>query len=252
MRYFIHLAYKGTHYRGWQRQAEAPSVQQVVEEKLSEVLSQSIHVHPCGRTDAGVHASQFFVHFSVEKAIDFDFVFRMNKKLPNDIAVYDLLSVPEKANAQLDATARTYRYYFHLNRNPFWEEGSTWYPLENFDIEKAKQLFPLLKKYNDFRSMCLKPDTHNHTLCTIEYATLESLPDGRFCFEIKANRFLRGMVRLLVGRLLDIGTGKISIQEFENCLQTGERVEHHTLAYPQGLYLAKVEYPFFEIEPKGI
>ncbi len=243
MRYFLHLAFKGTNYFGWQRQKAALGVQEVIEEKLSLLLRQATKIHPCGRTDAGVHASQFYVHFESEPITRPDFIYRMNQLLPEDIVIYELLPVVPKANAQLDAISRTYRYYFHTQKNPFLEERSAWYHLGELDVDKMKTAIDILPSYEDFRSMCLQPDAHNSTLCTIMNAHLEmNVAQNEFSFEITASRFLRGMIRLLVARIMDIGIGKISIDEFKNCLETGERVRFHTSAYPQGLFLAQIEY----------
>ncbi len=249
MRYFLHLAYKGTKYRGWQSQPKARSVQEVLEKHISALLHQKKTVHPCGRTDAGVHASQFFAHLEVEQKIDFDLVFRINKLLPNDIAVYDLIKVEDHANAQLDAIRRTYQYYFHLDKNPFLEETSSWYDIENLDVKNMKSAVDLIKKYEDFRAMCLQPDAHNSTLCSIFETKLKVEANNRqFCFEITANRFLRGMIRLLVARIIEIGKGQLSLKQFQHALQTGERVQYHKSAHPQGLHLTKVVYPYLEMK----
>lgn len=250
-RYFLHLAYKGTKYRGWQVQPKGRSVQGELEKCLSALLHAPKKIHPCGRTDAGVHASQFFAHLEKDKDIDFDLVFRINKMLPNDIVVYDLIDMIPNAHAQLDAMSRTYLYKIHRRKNPFWEEGSTWFPAEHLDLNQIKKAMRIIEQHKDFRSMCLTPDNHSSTICQFQKVALTTaLNEEQLCFEFTANRFLRGMVRLLTARLLDIGTGKLSLDEFEQALETGNRVRFHTLAYPQGLYLAKVTYPYLEVESR--
>ena len=123
-KYFIHLAYKGTNYQGWQRQINGLGVQEIVEDKLSQLFKQRVLLHPCGRTDGGVHASQFFCHTIIKEAWDFDAVFRINKLLPNDISIFEFIPVAMTANAQLDVEARTYDYYFHRRADPFCAELS--------------------------------------------------------------------------------------------------------------------------------
>lgn len=250
-RYFLHLAYKGTNYRGWQVQPKGRSVQGELEKQLSALLHRPVKIHPCGRTDAGVHASQFFAHMNKEKEIDFDLVFRINKMLPNDIAVFDLIDMMPNANAQLDALSRTYKYKIHREKNPFLEEGSTWIEAKNLDLSNMQKALATIQKYEDFRSMCLTPDLHSSTLCQFTNAQLTTEHQDAFlCLEFTANRFLRGMVRLLVGRLIDIGKGRLSLDEFENALQTGQRVQFHKSARPQGLYLASVTYPYLNMKPR--
>lgn len=252
MKYFLHIAYKGKAYHGWQRQPQVTSIQSVIEDDLSKMLRTRTTCHCCGRTDSGVNASQFFAHFRVEQAIDFDFVFRINKMLPSDIVVYDLIPVADKANAQLDATRRTYDYFFHFEKNPFLNDLSSFYLCDDLAVDKMQAAVKLIAKQKDFRSMCIKPDLHNHTLCEIYEVNLWLNTDAtRMQFQITANRFLREMIRQLAGRLLDIGMGKLSLDEFKNCLATGEKPTFHKAAFPQGLYLSKVDYPYLDLAPKG-
>ena len=246
-KYFIHLTYKGTNYQGWQRQANGLGVQEVVEEKLSRIFKQKIVLHACGRTDAGVHASQFFCHTRINGNWGFDAVFRMNKLLPKDISIIEFIPVAATANAQLDVHARTYDYFFHVEDNPFLSELSTLYKVSPINIEEMRKAAHLIQYYTDFRSFCKQPDIHPSTICQISDSSL-AFNDSRtqFRFRITGNRFLKAMVRMLVGHLIKIGEGKITLIEFEALFKSPQLSKKPMFAYPQGLYLSKVLYPYLE------
>lgn len=253
MRYFLHIAYKGTKYHGWQRQVStSQTVQQVLEDTISRMMNTPIHCHGCGRTDTGVHASQFFANIDINKEWDFDFVFRLNKMLPHDIAVFDIIPVDEKANAQYDAIKRRYNYYIHRTKTPFLEESST-LNLDQLDIEKMQNACSLFEKYKDYRSFCKQPDIYKNTLCDVSQAILliNEKGDG-LNFQITANRFLRGMVRLIVGNLLELGKGKLSVDELESYLAVFNKAQFYNAAYPQGLYLSKITYPYLDLPTQNI
>ncbi len=253
MRYFLHLGYNGTNYHGWQQQPNVLGIQEVIENALHKILKQKTACHGCGRTDAGVHASQYFLHFDVVEALSEDFLFRLNNALPGDIAAFDVLPMEEKSNAQHDAFLRTYDYYFHFRKNPFMDQFSTFYPFEKPDLEKIKAALSLFATYNDFRSLCLRPDIYKHTICKVYETRLwVSENKAQICFQISANRFLRGMVRLITGRLLDIGRGKLGIDEFENSLIKREALQFNKQAKPQGLYLSKIRYPYLNLESNSV
>lgn len=247
MRYFIHLAYQGTNYSGWQRQTTAISVQQVIEDSISKMLSEKIFIHGCGRTDAGVHASQYFAHVDIKREIDFDFVERINRVLPNDISIYELIPVEINHHAQYDVNYRIYSYYLHFKKIPSKSEVSAYYNIGQMDFDKINAALDILKSTKDFRSLCKNPDLYKHTLCKIASIELIKL-DENDCYklEIKADRFLRGMIRYVVARLIDIGTNKLDLELFAStlasCTQFDFRFQKQ--AYPQGLYLSKVEYPY--------
>lgn len=247
MKYFLHLAYKGTHYQGWQRQINAIGIQAILEDKLSQMFKQKLTVHVCGRTDTGVHASQCFCHLVINEPWDFDAVFRLNKMLPSDIRVYEFISVDNAANAQLDVISRTYDYYIHLKDDPFLAELSTLYLIDNPALLEMQEAAKLLIQYQDFRSFCKQPDLYPHTLCDISNAELTISPDSnRLRFQITANRFLRAMIRMIVGNLIKVGERKISLVDFENQLKNPQLTTQPIFAYPQGLYLSKVVYPYLE------
>ncbi len=251
MKYFLHLSYKGTHYRGWQRQENVISIQEALEQNLSKMLGYSLPCIGCGRTDAGVHASQYFCHITLKDPLTYDPVFRINKMLPNDIVVHEFLEMPKEAHTQYDALERTYTYRIHGKPNPFIDDLSTYVPLDAIDIEKLRLAASYLKGTHDFRAFCKQPDVYKTTDCRISKVTITYLPQ-QFIFTITANRFLRGMVRLIVGNLLEIGNGKLTIEQFRSALDHQQPLPYFRMAYPQGLYLSKVSYPYLDIPTKEV
>lgn len=248
MRFFFHAAFLGTHYRGWQRQANAGSVQEVVEKVFSEILKEPISIMGCGRTDAQVHASQFFFHLEVKDPWNFDLLFRANKMLPNDIAIFEIIPVQDDQHAHFDATQRRYDYFIHSEKDPFLNPISTWYPEKKWNLEKMKQAIALLTIYKDYRAFCKSPDLYQHTLCHVSSAQLfTNHQEDRLRFQISADRFLGRMVRLLVGKLLQIGRNELSLEEFESYFITKKTPEVWDPAYPQGLFLSKVTYPYLDV-----
>jgi tRNA pseudouridine38-40 synthase len=251
LRYFVHIGYHGTNYSGWQKHAGTVTVQQVLEKALSQVLKTPIEINGCGRTDAHVHASQFFFHMDVESEWKFDLVFRLNKVLPDDIAVFDIIPMEGQPHARFDAIQRSYDYYIHTYKDPFLSRFSSLYEDKNFDIIAMRQAVALLPLYNDYRAFCTTPDKNEHTICNVSAAGLYTSADGkRIRFYISSNRFLGKMIRIIMGRLLDIGTGKLSVAEFEHYLSHPEIPQAITPAYPQGLYLSKVTYPYLNLESR--
>lgn len=246
MRYFLHLAYQGKNYSGWQRQTTAISIQQVIEDSISKMLKEKIYIHGCGRTDAGVHASQYFAHINIKREIDFDFVQRINLVLPPDISIYELIPVDDRCHAQYDVQFRTYTYYFHLNKIPSKSENSSYFNIQDLDRTKIDKALQIILQTEDFRSLCKNPDLYKHTKCKIEFLNLVELEPNCFKLEIKADRFLRGMIRYIVARLLDIGTGKLDLGLFTSTLANRSEFDFRfqKQAYPQGLYLSQVEYPY--------
>ena len=248
MRYFIHLAYKGTNYSGWQRQRGGLiTIQQTLEDALSKMLNCKALVHGCGRTDAGVHASQYYCHLDIPKPMDFDPVYRLNKMLPADISVFEFIHVGPCVNAQIDALNRSYIYKFHLIKNPFLSEFSFWYDKDDLDIDKMKEAAALIVQQSDFQSMCKSPDQYSsNTICKMEELKVEKIGVHEYQITITANRFLQAMVRIIVARMFDIGAGKMNLKELEYCFQSGDRPKYLNMAYPLGLSLAQVRYPFIK------
>lgn len=252
MRYFVHIAYKGTRYYGWQWQPNQLSVQEVIESSLSKILKAPIAIFGCGRTDSGVHASQFFFHMDIEKEWDFDLFFRLNMTLPGDISVFDIIPMVDKPHARFDAVQRVYDYFIHTYKDPFLNEASSLYLREGFNLQEMKRAVALLPRYNDYRAFCKSPDKNEHTICHVSSATLFTNEKGdRIRFRISSNRFLGRMIRILTRKLIDIGDGTLSVDEFEGHLISKQTPTVILPAQPQGLYLSKVTYPYLDLEVKG-
>ncbi|MHA6248400.1 tRNA pseudouridine synthase A [Pontibacter sp. CAU 1760] len=252
MRYFFHIAYLGTNYRGWQRHPNGISVQQVLEESLQKIFKAPASLVGCGRTDAQVHASQFFFHSDVAQTWDFDLLFRLNKVLPPDIAVFDIIPVEGKAHARYDATARSYDYYIHTYKDPFLSQVSAFYLLPALDLTSMRTATALLPLYNDYRCLCLTPADQESTICQVTTARWFVNQRGdRMRFEITANRYISRMIRIVVGKLLQVGTGALSIAEFESYLAAEKTPKHLTPAHPQGLFLSKVTYPYLDLPARS-
>jgi tRNA pseudouridine38-40 synthase len=250
LRYFFHIGYSGTHYKGWQRHPYGIGVQQVIEECLIKILKQPVAIVGCGRTDAGVHASQFFFHLDVAQPWEFDLLFRLNKVLPPNIAVFDIVPVEGLPHARFDANKRSYDYFIHTYKDPFLSDVSALYQVRNLNLDIMQAATALLPLYTDYRNLCITPADQDSTICRVTEARWYTDQKGdRLRFQITANRFLSRMIRIVVGKLLQTGTGALSLQEFESYLALEKAPKHLTPAYPQGLYLSKVTYPFLDIAP---
>lgn len=251
MRYFLEIAYDGTRFHGWQTQPNALSVQEVLEDCLSKVLRQPISSTGSGRTDTGVHASQQFVHFDVGQELDpAHMVYRFNRLLPADVVAKKLYLVTDDAHARFDAFERTYHYHITLVKDPFKRYYAT-YLARSVDVERMNEAAAVLLRYEDFTTFSkVKGDT-KHYRCNI-YEAVWRQEGHELVFTIRANRFLRGMVRLVVGTLLDVGRGKISVAEFEQIVASQDRGRASGAAPAEGLYLARVTYPeqIFKASPK--
>jgi tRNA pseudouridine38-40 synthase len=251
VRYFIHIGYNGLQYNGWQKQPGVLNVQGVIEKTLSSILKTQLFINGCGRTDAHVHASQFFFHVDIEREWDFDLLFRLNKALPANIAVFDIIPMEGQPHARFDAVFRAYDYFLHTYKDPFLNGLSSFYLLDNLDFDKMKQAASVLPRYKDFKPFCTSPDKYEHTLCNVMDAKLSVDAKGdRLRFQISSNRFLGKMIRIIMGQLLKIGRGTLSVDEFESYLITLSTPALITPAHPQGLYLSKVTYPYLNLPPR--
>lgn len=242
-RYFLQCNYKGTRYHGWQVQPNAISVQEVLEKALSTILHEKISVIGAGRTDTGVHASFFMLHFDVDKPVpeSFDLVYKLNSFLPADIAVQSFWPVNNDAHARFSALSRTYHYNISQEKDPFTEETSYLY-LQKPDIEKMNKAAAVLSEYSDFTSFSrLHTDVKTNN-CKIMQAVWKE-EGSRLVFVIKADRFLRNMVRAIVGTLLEVGRGKLSIDDFRGIIEQKDRGAAGASAPAQGLFLIDIEYP---------
>lgn len=249
MRYFIHLGYDGSNYRGWQRQKNnRKTVQEVIEQTLSRLFKKGVTVYGCGRTDAGVHASQYVIHINLDEAPVFDLKFRLNKNLPDGIAVFEIIEVNEDQHCRYDAVARTYDYFIHWNKDPVLVRYSSYYEDLILDFDLMRKAAALILGTRDFKPLCKQPDSYDNTLCQISKSELfVNEEQGRLRFTITGNRFLRGMVRICVFCLLEVGSGKMTLEEFGEILNQEKDLKEKQLARPNGLFLSRVEYPFLEL-----
>jgi len=242
-RYFIELAYKGTNYHGWQIQPNAVSVQGCLEKALSVINRELISLTGAGRTDTGVHAKYYVAHFD-SKLADLDspdFVHKLNSYLDKDIAIYSISKVTADAHARFDASSRTYQYFINLLKNPFDQETS-WYFFRQPDLEKLNEASRILFEYSDFTSFSkLHTDVKTNN-CKI-YCAEWSQTEQNIVFTVKADRFLRNMVRALVGTILEVGIGKIRLEEFRNIIEIKDRGAAGLSVPAHGLFLTDIEYP---------
>lgn len=249
--HFLHLAYDGTDYRGWQRQpGGVRTVQQSLEETLGKIHRREVILGGCGRTDAGVHATQFYAYLRTERPLVDDYTFIVNKRLPAGITLHEAIPVPPNAQARYDATERTYDYFFHAAPDPWLQRTSSLLDLSGFRAERLAEALPLLLAYDDFHALCKAPDRHNTTIVHFRQATLyRNATGGRYRLRFVANRFLRGMIRLLVETLVRVGKGQLMVEDFAQALRSGERLPHFRLAPPEGLFLTGVRYPYLDRDP---
>jgi tRNA pseudouridine38-40 synthase len=242
-RYFIELSFKGTCYHGWQVQPNALSVQEVLETTLSTFLRQKIEVTGAGRTDTGVHASYYIAHFEFEE-LPFsttDLVEKLNRFLPADIALHRIWPVKADAHARFGAVKRTYQYFISRKKDPFALEASYQYLL-SLNVAAMNEAAALLLNYTDFTSFSkLHTDVKTNN-CKV-YEALWKEEGERLVFTITADRFLRNMVRAIVGTLIEVGRDKISVLDFADIIEKKDRSAAGTSAPPQGLFLAGIEYP---------
>lgn len=243
-RYFIFISYKGTSYHGWQIQPNSVTVQKILDEALSVVLNEKISTTGAGRTDAGVHAMIFCAHFdsiSPDLLTIRNLVFRLNRYLPVDISVNSLRKVVPDANARYSAISRTYKYYISIIKDPF-SDNSSWYLHGNIDITTMNEACGMLLHHSDFTSFSRLHSGAKSNICKIYYAKWEKR-DNRLVFTIKADRFLRNMVRAIVGTMIEIGFGKIDLKEFEEIILAKDRCKAGKSAPAKGLFLTDIEYP---------
>jgi tRNA pseudouridine38-40 synthase len=242
LRYFIEIAYNGANYCGWQRQPNAITVQEVLEEVMSSLLRKEIKLVAAGRTDAGVHAKQLFAHFDFEEIQDVSqLVYRLNSFLPKDIALKNIVPVRLDAHARFNATKREYEYVISLKKDPF-SEGFTYLLHQKPNMDAMNEAAKTLLDYQDFQCFSRTNTDVKTYHCTVEKAYWKAEND-RLIFTIIANRFLRNMVRAIVGTLLDVGYAKISLEEFHAIIASKNRVNAGSSAPANGLYLTKVVYP---------
>ena len=251
IRFFVEMAYKGTSYHGWQIQPNAITIQEKVEDALSKALGAKIEVVGAGRTDTGVHASYYVFHFDFELDKEIDTLLlteKLNRILPNDIVIYSIQQVDSELHARFDAQRRTYFYFVSELRNPF-KVDTLFKPHYKLDFDKMNEAASLLFEYNDFTSFAKLHTDVKTNLCTIDVADWRKI-DNEWVFVITANRFLRNMVRAIVGTLLEVGKGKMSIEEFRKVIEQKDRSKAGTSAPAHALFLADITYHPDRFTPK--
>ena len=244
-RYFITLSYDGAAYCGWQRQPDMPTVQQALEKALSTLLRSEIEVVGAGRTDTGVNASKYVAHFDVEQPIAdcVQLVYKLNLVLPQDIAVQSVRQVKPEAHARFDAVEREYTYYISQRKNPF-RRYSAWQYYVSLDVEKMNQAAKSLLEWSDFTTFAKLNSNNKTNICRVVKAEWRKADDDPYLliFTIRADRFLRNMIRAIVGTLVDVGRGRYSVADFERILHSCDLSLSSAGAPAQGLFLSDVEY----------
>ena len=241
-RYFVHIAYHGKAFHGWQIQPDVHSVQETIEQALFTFLRIETPIVGCGRTDTGVHASSYWFHFDHHESIDPNqIVFKLNNLLPGAIAVYSAHMVPSDLHARFSAKWRTYHYFIHQRKNPFSSETSYLFK-KRLDLEAMNLAGQMLLEIDDFGSFCKSGSDQQNNLCHLQVAQWQHISDYRIKFEVTANRFLRNMVRALVGTFIEVGLGKISPEQFIEIAEAKDRSRAGFSVPAEGLFLAKVEY----------
>jgi len=242
-KYFLKLAYNGKNYHGWQSQPNAVTVQQTLEEALSLLWRTPIDIVGAGRTDSGVHAKEMFAHFNFEEELDADFwVKKLNSYLPKDIVIFDIIKVSDNAHARFDATLRSYEYRIHSYKNPFINEDS-WYFSHPLNLSKMNEACKILFEYQDFECFSKTNTDVNTFNCKISKANwIEN--ENQLVFSISADRFLRNMVRAIVGTMIEIGLEKIPPSHLHNIIISKNRSEAGFSVPAHGLYLTEVKYPY--------
>lgn len=242
IRYFLEISFDGTAYHGWQKQKNGISVQQIMEEKLSLKLKNPIEVIGCGRTDTGVHARQFYLHFDLnEKIVLDDFLFKLNRFLPHDIAAHSIHIVKSDANARFSALERSYNYYIQTQKSPFNRNYS--YDFTSvLDLDRMNNACKILMKNEDFTSFSKLHGGQKNNLCRLTECKWQK-NRHQLIFTISANRFTRNMVRAIVGTMIEVGKGNLSVKELTNIIESRNRCMAGESVEAKGLFLEKITYP---------
>jgi len=243
-RYFLHLRYKGTNYCGWQTQPNGPSVQGEIEKALTQLNSNNeVKITGCGRTDTGVHATNYFAHVDLAANTDGDLLLhKLNGMLQSDIAILKVHKVANEAHARFDATARTYHYFIHAENDPFVQDRS-WYFSRKLNVDEMNKACLLLHDHRNFECFSKVNTDVNNFECIIGHAEWIQT-EKALLFTITSNRFLRNMVRAIVGTMVDVGLGKMTLDGFSQVLESRNRSDAGMSVPAKGLFLADVRYPF--------
>ena len=241
MRYFIQISYNGTNYHGWQQQPNASSVQETLNKALSTVLNRTIDCMGAGRTDTGVHATQMYAHFDCDELQNTtSIIHKLNSFLPQDIVVHDLIQVHNDAHARFDATKRTYEYHIHSFKNAFLQNKS-WYFHQKLNVNLMNEACKILFNHTDFQCFSKVHTDVNTFDCKI-YEAFWKEENANLIFTISADRFLRNMVRAIVGTMINVGLEKITLEEFQTIIESKDRNKAGFSVPAHGLYLTEIEY----------
>jgi tRNA pseudouridine38-40 synthase len=240
-RYFLEVAYKGTNYSGFQSQHNANTIQAEIEKTFTILQKEKVVLTGSSRTDAGVHALQNFFHFDFERLLNSDFAYKMNAILPGDIVVKQIIPVAEDAHCRFDALSREYKYYVYRYKNPFLKDIAFYYPYK-LDIEILHQAATIIKEYEDFTSFSKRNTQVKSFKCEIQESKWYWEKDC-LVYHVKANRFLRGMVRALTATMLKIGRGQMSLDQFRDIIELKDCTKASFAVPARGLFLVSVAYP---------
>ncbi|MDB4347641.1 tRNA pseudouridine(38-40) synthase TruA [Bacteroidia bacterium] len=241
MNYCVRIAYNGADYSGWQRQKNAVSLQQTIEEALTKLIQEPIQIIGCGRTDAGVHALSYYFNFKTAKDLPEHILFKLNAMCPHDIAFFDLWEVPREFHARFEAKERSYKYFLHTSKNPFQQGLSLLYS-HKLDLDKMNEACKLIIGKHDFTSFAKTHTEVNNFYCTIEKAQWTLNGESQIVFEVTANRFLRNMVRALVGTILEVGIGRKDVSFINEVLSAKDRSAAGQSMPGHALYLSQIKY----------
>ena len=245
MRYFIKLQYDGTKHHGWQAQpTNIATIQGDIENAFSKILREKVEVLGCGRTDTGVHAKDYYLHMDLD-SLDWKLFGRVNRLLSDNISLLDFKRVGDEAHARFDATSRSYEYHIHFRKNPFLNGRSYLFPYKNFDKRKMQESVAMLTEYTHFDTFCKSNTDVVEKICTITRSEWVFNEEGAVYY-VSANRFLRGMIRLIVGMSLQVGRGQMELDYVKAQLSSQERLEKALSAPAHGLYLCDIKYPFID------
>ena len=241
MRYFLEVAYKGTNYSGFQSQKNSNTIQAEIEKALKILLKKELELTGSSRTDAGVHAYQNYFHFDFENELSGDSLYNLNAILPNDIAINNLLKVNDNAHCRFDAIDREYKYYIYQKKDPFLTDKAFYFPYR-LNMEKMLEAANTVKEYTDFTSFSKRNTQVKSFLCEIKESNW-LVENECLVYQVKSNRFLRGMVRALTATMLKLGRGKMDLDTFRNIIEARDCTLANFAVPAQGLFLIKVSYP---------
>ncbi len=248
MRYFINLSYNGGNYCGWQRQNNSPTIQEAIERAISTLLRMPIEVTGAGRTDTGVHASKYVAHFDVE-SVDVEWLtYKLNVLLPKDIAIHEIYPVADDAHARFDASMREYTYIIEQSKNPF-NTHTAWYYSGTLDLDAMNRAAAYLLQHSDFTTFAKLGSGNKTNICKVTHAEWREGCDQiiksgntQLVFTIRADRFLRNMIRAIVGTLVDVGRGRYTPEQFNEIIESRDLSRSSSSAPAQGLFLSNIEY----------